>query len=137
MIFVERCSFLRKCFICLHRLGWGHGMSLVRAFETWTTNSEIHSSDQGWVPPVKANWTLLDIGMSDWTEWSNLFFRKLWKPGNIFIGLFRLLEGGRDKRRNEATESDVMSILGQCCMRLSLNKNYLYLEFKTITEFLL
>ena len=59
------------------------------------------------------------------------------KPGNVFIGLFRLLEGGRDKRRNEATESDVMNILGQCYTTLSLNKNYLYLKFKTITEFLL
>ena len=76
-----------------------------------------------------------------WNEWldrvMDSFFRKLWKPGNIFIGLFRLLEGGRDKRRNEATESDVMSILGECCTRLSLNKNYLYLKFRTITEFLL
>ena len=65
------------------------------------------------------------------------FFRKLRKPGNVFIGLFRLLEGGRDKRRNEATESDVMNILGQCCTTLPLNKNYLYLKFKTIAEFLL
>lgn len=73
-----------------------------------------------------------------WNEWLDrvikYFFRKLWKPGNIFIGLFRLLEGGRDKRRNEATESDVMSILGQCCTMLSLRTTYIW-NLKQLQDF--